>query len=117
MFVNGLKLNTKQLIDTADGGSSSFTTTSGINKIIEAIDANEHLELCDTSVSKLEGVINLKLTNQSVKMEDQVVAEVEIRFKEMNIGAQQVGQVQPVQAVNCEIYGGPHFSMHYVATA
>lgn len=49
-------------------------------------------------------------------MEDEVVAEVERRLKAMNIGTQQVAQVQPLQAVNCEIYGGPHFSMHCVAT-
>src|SRR3954468_11884809 len=47
MFVNGLRFKTKQLIDTAAGGSTNFTTASGIIKIIEAIAANEHLELYD----------------------------------------------------------------------
>lgn len=88
MFVNGLKLKTKQLIDTAADGSSNFTTTTGIKKIIEVIAANEHLELYDRSMSKPEGVINLKLANQIVKMEDQVVAEVERGLKVMNIGTQ-----------------------------
>lgn len=35
----------------------------------------------------------------------------------MNIGTQTVAQVQPVQVVYCGICGGPHFSMHCVATA
>lgn len=56
MFVNDLRLKTKQLIDTSFGGSANFTTSIVIKKIIEAIAANEHLELYDRSVSKLEGV-------------------------------------------------------------
>lgn len=47
MFVNDLRLKTKQLIDTAAGGSANFTTTTGIKMIIEAIAANEHLLLYD----------------------------------------------------------------------
>src|SRR3954463_8609568 len=108
-FMNGLKRKTKQLIDTAAGGSSNFTTATGIKKIIEAIAANEHLELYDRSVSQPEGMIDLKLANQVVNMEDQIKSEVERRFKGMNLGTYTVAQVQPVQAMFCEIYGGPHF--------
>ncbi|XP_050890639.1 uncharacterized protein LOC127096060 [Lathyrus oleraceus] len=52
-----------------------------------------------------------------MKLEDQVDVEVERRLKTMNIGTQQVAQVQPVQAVNCEIFGGPRFFIQCVATA
>src|SRR3954467_4060766 len=117
VFVNGLRIKTKQLIDTAVGGSTNFTTATGIKKIIEAIAANEHLELYDRSVSQPEGIIDLKLANQVVKMEDQITAEVERRLKKIALDTQTVAQVQPVQAVNCEICGGPHFAMHCVATA
>ena len=55
MFINGLIMKTKQLIDTAVGGSSNFTTATSV-KIIEAIAVNEHLELYDIFVSKVEGV-------------------------------------------------------------
>ncbi|XP_050896632.1 uncharacterized protein LOC127103410 [Lathyrus oleraceus] len=119
-FVNGLRMKTKQLIDTAAGGSTNFTTATGIKKIIEAIAANEHLELYDRSVSQPEGIIDLKLASQVVKMEDQVAAEVERRLKKMAIDTQTVAQVQPVQptqASNCEICGGPHLTAHCVATA
>lgn len=47
MFVNSLRLKTKQLIDTVFGGSSNFTIDTGIKKIIEAIATDEHLELFD----------------------------------------------------------------------
>ncbi|XP_050890074.1 uncharacterized protein LOC127095423 [Lathyrus oleraceus] len=119
-FVNGLRLKTKQLIDTAAGGSTNFTTGTGIKKIIEAIVANEHLELYDRSVSQPEGIIDLKLASQVVKMEDQIAAEVERRLKKMAIDTQtiaQVQQVQPTQTSNCEICGGPHLTAHCVATA
>ncbi|XP_050890469.1 uncharacterized protein LOC127095883 [Lathyrus oleraceus] len=119
-FVNGLRLKTKQLIDTAAGGSTNFTTATGIKKIIEAIAANEHLELYDRSVSQPEGIIDLKLANQVVKMEDQISAEVERRLKKMAIDTQtvaQVQQVQPTHTSNCEICGGPHLTVHCVATA
>ncbi|XP_050889648.1 uncharacterized protein LOC127094935 [Lathyrus oleraceus] len=119
-FVNGLRLKTKQLIDTVAGGSTNFTTATGIKKIIEAIAANEHLELYDRSVSQPEGIIDLKLANQVVKMEDQIAAEVERRLKKMAIDTQtvaQVQQVQPTHTSNCEICGGPHLTVHCVATA
>ncbi|XP_050917630.1 uncharacterized protein LOC127132709 [Lathyrus oleraceus] len=116
-FVNGLKMRTKQLIDTAAGGSSNFSTATGIKKIIEAIAANEHLELYDRTVNQPEGKIDLKLANQVVKMEDQIAAEVERRLKAMNLGTHTVAQVQPVQTMICEICSGPHFAMHCAATA
>lgn len=62
-------MKTKQLIDTTTGGSSNFTITTGIKKIIEVIAANEYLELYDWSVSKPEGVIDLKLVIRVVKLE------------------------------------------------
>src|SRR3954469_13457288 len=115
-FVNGLKMKTKQLIDTAAGGSSNFTTATGIKKIIEAIAANEHLELYDRSVSQPEGMIDLKLANQVVKMEDQIAAEVERRLKKMTVETQTVAQVHPAQTVSCEICNGPHQTVYCFAT-
>src|SRR3954468_14505041 len=106
-FLNGLKMKTKQLIDTAAGGSSNFSTATGVKKIIEAIAANEHLELYDRSVSQPEGTIDLKLANQVVKIEDQVAAEVERRLKKMTVETQTVAQVQPAQTVSCDICNGP----------
>src|SRR3954469_4888449 len=88
VFVNGLKIKTKQLIDTAAGGSTNFSTATGIKKIIEAIAANEHLELYDRSVSHPEGIIDLKLANQIIKMEDQIAVEVERRLKKMIVETQ-----------------------------
>src|SRR3954470_19119981 len=115
-FVNGLRVKTKQLIDTAAGGSTNFSTATGIKRIIEAISANEHIELYDRTMNQPEGKIDLKLADQVVKMEDQIAAKVERRLKKMNIGEQKVAQVEPITSVMCEICGGPHFSMHCVAT-
>lgn len=70
MFINGLRLKTKQMIDTTVGGSSNFTIVTSIEVIV----ANEHLELYNRIVSKPEGNINLKLATQSIKTEDQVAA-------------------------------------------
>src|SRR3954469_19281159 len=115
-FVNGLRVKTKQLIDTAVGGSINFSTATGIKSIIEAIAANEHIELYDRTMNQPEGKIDLKLADQVVKMKDQIAAEVERRLKKMNIGEQKVEQVEPIISVMCEICGGPHFAMHCVAT-
>jgi hypothetical protein len=90
MFVNGLKIKTKQLIDIAAGGSTNFSTAIGIKKIIEAIAANEHMELYDRCQSKLEGVIDLKLETNKIRIKDTIAAEVEKKMKAMNIGTQQV---------------------------
>src|SRR3954465_7457696 len=116
VFVNGLRMKTKQLIDTAAGGSTNFTTASGIIKIIEAIAANEHLELYDRCASKPEGIIDLKLETSKIRVEDAVAAEVEKRLKAINIGTQQVAQVQQAQPVSCEICNGPHQTVYCFAT-
>src|SRR3954468_9380079 len=116
VFVNGLRMKTKQLINTAAGGSTNFTTASGIIKIIEAIAANEHLELYDRCASKPEGIIDLKLETSKTRVEDAIAAEVEKKLKAMNIGKQQVAQVQQAQPVNCEISNGPHQTVYCFAT-
>src|SRR3954468_1566950 len=116
VFVNGLRMKTKQLIDTAAGGSTNFTTASGIIKIIEAIAANEHLELYDRCASKPERVIDLKLETSKIRVEDAIAAEVEKRLKSMNMSTQQVAQVHQARPVNCEICQGPHQSVYCVAT-
>lgn len=90
IFVNGLGLKTKQLIDTVVDGSSSFTTSIGIKKIIEANTANEYLELHDRCTSKQEGVIDLRLDTHVIKLEDRVADEVEKRLKALNVGTRQV---------------------------
>ena len=70
MFVNGLRIKTMRLIDTTTGGSSNFSTSTGIKKIIKAIAVNEHLELYDRVASKPGGVIDLKLeANKQLKIE------------------------------------------------
>ena len=86
MFVNGLKIKTKQLIDTAAGGSTNFSTATGIKRIIEAITANEHLELYDRCTSQPDGVIDIKLETNKIRLEDIVAAEIDKKLKAMNIG-------------------------------
>ena len=61
MFMNGLQMKTKQLIDTTVGGSSKFIIATSVKKIIEAIAAIVYLELYDRVVSKPKGVTDLKL--------------------------------------------------------
>ena len=107
-------MKTKQIIDTAINGSSNFTTTTGVKKIIEAIVANEHQELYDRVMSKPKGVIDLKLeSNKKLKIEEAIAAEVEKKLKAMNMGTQQVAQVQKVA---CEICSGLHSSMQCLET-
>lgn len=93
MFCNDFWLNTMLLIDTSVGGLDNFTTTNGINKITEAIPANEHLVLYERYTSKLDGVIDLKLAIENIKLEDQIASKVERRLKAMNLGTLQVAQV------------------------
>ncbi|XP_050901865.1 uncharacterized protein LOC127108437 [Lathyrus oleraceus] len=115
MFVNGLKIKTKQLIDIAAGGSTNFSTAIGIKKIIEAIAANEHMELYDRCQTKPEGVIDLKMETTKTRIEDTIAAEVEKKLKAMNIGTRQVAQVQPTPTVCCEICNGPHQTLYCFA--
>src|SRR4051812_32906706 len=116
VFVNGLKIKKKHLIDTATGGSTNFSTATGIKKIIEAIAENEHLELYDRCTNKPEGIIDLKLETSKIRVEDAIAVEVEKKLKAMNIGTQQVAQVQQAQPVSCEICNGPHQTVYCFAT-
>ena len=116
MFVNGLRIQTRQILDSAAGGSANFATATGMKKIIEVIASNEHLELYDR-VSSKSAVIDLKLeTNKQVKIEEAVAAEVEKRLKALNIGAQKVAQVQQAPSEVCDICNGPHNTVHCFAT-
>ncbi|XP_050898455.1 uncharacterized protein LOC127105319 [Lathyrus oleraceus] len=92
MLVNGLKIKTKQLIDTATGGSTNFSIATGIKKIIEAIPANEHMELYDRCQSKPEGVIDLKLETNKIHIKDTITAEVDKKLKAMNIASSSQAQ-------------------------
>lgn len=83
-----LTISDKQLIDTIVDGLSNFIIAIGIKKIIDVIAVNEHLELYGRCTTKLEGVIDLKIETQKIKIEDQVGDEVERRFNAMNIGTQ-----------------------------
>lgn len=74
MFVNGLRLKTKQLIVTATNGSSNFSTATSIKNIIEAIVVNEHLELYDRCSRKSKGTTNMKLGTNKIRTEDTIVA-------------------------------------------
>lgn len=85
MFINDLKIKTKQLINTAVGGSTNFSTATGIKKIIEAITVNDHLELYDRCTSKPKGVIDLKLETNKICIEDTIAAGVEKKLKAMNM--------------------------------
>ena len=116
MFVNGLKIKTKQLIDTATGGSINFSTATDIKKIIEVIAANEHMELYDRCQRKPEGVIDLKLETNKIHIEDTIAAEVDKKLKALNIGTQQMAQVQPISTVCCEICSGLHQTFYCFAT-
>lgn len=114
MFVNGLRLKIKQLIDTTAGGSSNFSTATCIKKIIEVISENEHLEFYDRYSSKSERVIDLKLETNKIRIEDTVAAEVEKKLNAMNTGTQRVAQIQLAQNVSYEIYGGPQLTISCV---
>ncbi|XP_050916622.1 uncharacterized protein LOC127131750 [Lathyrus oleraceus] len=116
MFMNGIKVKTKQLIDTAAGGSTNFSIATGIKKIIKSITTNEHLELYDRCQSKPEGVIDLKMETNKIRVEDTIAAEVEKKLKAMNIGTQQVAQVQPTPTVCYEICNGPHQTVYCFET-
>ena len=88
-----------------------------MKKIIEAIVANEHLELYDRVVSKPWVMIDLKLeVNKQLKIKEAIAAEVEKKLKAMNMGTQHVAQVQQVQKVSCEICSGPHLTVKCLAT-
>ncbi|XP_050889367.1 uncharacterized protein LOC127094593 [Lathyrus oleraceus] len=116
MFVNGLKIKTKQLIDTTADASINFSTATGIKKIIEVIAANEHLELYNRCQSKPEGVIDLKLETNKIRIEDIIDVEVDKKLKAMNIGTQQVAQVQLAPTVYCEICNGTHQTVYCFET-
>jgi hypothetical protein len=61
-------------------------------------------------------VIDLKLETNKIRLEDTVAAEIDKKLKAMNIGIQQIAQVQPVQESTCEICNGPHHTVYCFET-
>lgn len=80
MFCNGIQLKTKQLINTYVDGSTNFTISTCIKKTIEAINANEYLEL----------QIDMILATKNIKLEDQVTPEDDRRLKAPNLRTAQL---------------------------
>lgn len=74
------------------------------------------MELYGRCQRKPEGVINLKLETNKIRIEDTIAAEVDKKLKAMNIGTHPVAQIQPVFVVCCEIYSGPHQTCYCFAT-
>jgi hypothetical protein len=53
----------------------------------------------------------MKIETNKKRIEDIIDGEVEKKLKEMNVGTQQIAQIQPVQDVGYEICGGPHLTI------
>ncbi|GAU10111.1 hypothetical protein TSUD_423820, partial [Trifolium subterraneum] len=119
-FCNGLRLSTRQVLDTAAGGSLNFKTATDMKKINEAVAANEQMELYDRSSGTKAGLIDLNrlehhmaqstLTNKQIK--EAVEAEVTKRMAALNLRQPLVAQINQMNAVGCDWCGGPHYTMH-----
>jgi hypothetical protein len=120
MFCNGLRLATRQVLDTASGGSINFKTASQIIKIIEAVALNEQMEMYDRTGGTRGGLIDLnqlELKNaQSIltgkQIQDAVAAEVSKKMAALNLTQPQVAPVNQMNTVKCDWCAGPHFTMH-----
>lgn len=74
------------------------------------------MELYDRCQSKPEGVIDLKLETNKIRIEDIIDAKVDKKLKAINIGTHPVAHIQPVPAVCYEICSGPHQTCYYFTT-
>jgi hypothetical protein len=101
IFCNGLRLATRQVLDTASGGSINFKTTTQIIKVIEAIVLNDQMEMYDRTGGTRGELINLNqlehrnaqniLTNKQIQ--EAVSAEVTKRMAAINLSQPLVAQV------------------------
>jgi hypothetical protein len=101
IFCNGLRLATRQVLDTASGGSINFKTTTQIIKVIEAIVLNDQMEMYDRTGGTRGGLIDLNqlehrnaqniLTNKQIQ--EAVSAEVTKRMAAINLSQPLVAQV------------------------
>jgi hypothetical protein len=101
IFCNGLRLATRQVLDTASGGSINFKTATQIIKVIEAVALNEQMEMYDRTGGTRSGLIDLNqlehrnaqniLTNKQIQ--EAVSAEVTKRMAAINLSQPLVAQV------------------------
>lgn len=120
IFCNGLLLATRQVLDTASGGSINFKTATQIIKVIEAVALNEQMEMYDRTGGTRGGLIDLNqlehrnaqniLTNKQIQ--EAVSAEVTKRMAALNLSQPLVAPVNQMNTVRCDWCAGPHFTMH-----
>ncbi|CAJ2659128.1 unnamed protein product [Trifolium pratense] len=120
IFCNGLLLATRQVLDTASGGSINFKTATQIIKVIEAVALNEQMEMYDRTGGTRGGLIDLNqvehrnaqniLTNKQIQ--EAVSAEVTKRMAALNLSQPLVASVNQMNTVRCDWCAGPHFTMH-----
>lgn len=120
IFCNGLLLATRQVLDTASGGSINFKTATQIIKVIEVVALNEQMEMYDRTGGTRGGLIDLNqlehrnaqniLTNKQIQ--EAVSAEVTKRMAALNLSQPLVAPVNQMNTVRCDWCAGPHFTMH-----
>ncbi|WJX29241.1 hypothetical protein P8452_17905 [Trifolium repens] len=101
IFCNGLRLATRQVLDTASGGSINFKTATQIIKVIEAVALIDQMEMYDRTGGTRGELINLNqlehrnaqniLTNKQIQ--EAVSAEVTKRMAAINLSQPLVAQV------------------------
>jgi hypothetical protein len=104
IFCNGLRLATRQVLDTASGGSINFKTATQIIKVIEAVALIDQMEMYDRTGGTRGGLIDLNqlehrnaqniLTNKHIQ--EAVSAEVTRRMAAINLSQPQVALVNQI---------------------
>jgi hypothetical protein len=110
IFCNGLRLATRQVLDTASGGSINFKTATQIIKVIEAVALNEQMEMYDRTGGTRSGLIDLNQLEHknaqniltSKQIQEAVSAEVTKRMAAINLSQPLVASVNQMNTVTCD---------------
>jgi len=116
IFINGLRSNTKMLLDAAAGGTMMVPDANQAMRIIEVLATTDYQAQHDRQNHKKRGVLELNTANALLAQNKILTQQLEQMTAHMTLLPQKFHAVQSLQSQNvplrCDFCGGDHPNGH-----
>jgi len=116
IFLNGLRFDTKMLLDAAVGGTMMVVNVDQAMRIIDALDTTDYQAQHDKQAHQKRGLLELNTTDALRTKNKILTQQIEQLTTQMAKLPQQLHVVHSSQSQNipirCDFYGGDHPNGH-----
>ncbi|XP_062114018.1 uncharacterized protein LOC133825034 [Humulus lupulus] len=111
-FYNGLRGNTRTIIDAAAGGAFMSKSANEAHELLEEMAMNNYNWPSERENKKVAGVLEV----DPIAMLTAQIASLTKQIQQQNYSSAQAMQLQPTP-ISCETFGGPHYFQQCPATS